>query len=153
MLSRQLLRSIVYYHVPRRAAFDKTNYVDYHVPWNYKRPPRQAKWDDPNYTWPPTVAAYTKHSGRHLIHELEAEYMRQAKPKFPIPNFRTGDELELETFYSISSQKFSTFKGLCIAKRRWKMSLPNWYCARRSRVYSWSATKVNRTTPEDCRVA
>lgn len=119
MLGAALWRSIIYRYVPRRGPFDKTNFVDNHVQWKYRRTPRQAKWDDQEYQWPPRVPAYTPHKGKHLIKQLEQEYMQQSQPPFTVPHFRTGDELEIENLYSVSSGKFSTFKGLCIAKRNW----------------------------------
>ncbi len=119
MLGSVLWRTIIYRYVPRRGPFDKTNFIDNHESWQYDRKLRQAKWDDEQYNWPPHIPAYSEHQGKHLIKQLEREYMQQAKPSFPVPEFRTGDELEIENLYSVSSGKFSTFRGLCIAKRNW----------------------------------
>jgi len=120
MLGSALWRSIIYRYVPRRGPFDKTNFIENHESWKYVRPQRQAKWEDEQYNWPPQVPAYTEHTGKHLIKQLEREYMQIAKPSFPVPDFRTGDELEIENLYSVSGGKFSTFRGLCIARRNWQ---------------------------------
>jgi hypothetical protein len=66
-------RGVVHRWVQRRSPFDKTNFIENYVAPLHAKHERQAKWDDPTYNWPPRYEPPTRHSGRALITELEAE--------------------------------------------------------------------------------
>ena len=66
---------IVYRYKAQRSVFDKTSYVDDYVPrpnkFHASRKPKQLKWDDPNYSWPPVYPRPTKLQGDALINDIE----------------------------------------------------------------------------------
>ena len=113
-----LKRGIVHRFVPPRSPFDKTNYIDNYLPGNYVRKPRQEKWDDPDYHWPPKMQKYTKLSNRALVFEVESEYLNSLKEEKKMPEIKTGDLIEVTTYQSMSTKLVSVFTGLCIGRRR-----------------------------------
>lgn len=60
------------------------------------------------------------HTGRTLLNHIDSEERKRiAKGReFSIPNFRTGDVVELSMFQSISEAKINTFKGLVYGKAK-----------------------------------
>lgn len=111
-------RNIVHRLVQPRSPFDKTNYIKDYIPVVRDRKPRQAKWDDPDYHWPPTMPRYTNLKNRALVTEVENEYLSSLKEtkKFPIVN--TGDIVEVTSYLSMSTLQTSVFTGICIGRRR-----------------------------------
>ena len=118
MLSFLTKRFIIHRFIPPRSPFDKTNYIDNYVPGNYVRKPRQAKWDDPDYEWPPKMPRYTRLSNRALVQEVETEYLESLKKEKVVPDIKTGDLIQVTTYQSMSGKKTSTFTGVCIGRRR-----------------------------------
>lgn len=116
MLSFISRRGIVNRYIPRRSPFDKTNYIENYIPPRFTRKPRQEKWDDPSYNWPPKMPAPTQLRGRALVEEVEKEYLSSVKNE--IEDIRTGDLVEVSNYYSLSNKQFSTFKGVVIARRK-----------------------------------
>jgi ribosomal protein L19 len=118
MLAHFSRRFIVNRHIKVRSPFDKTSYIENYIPPRLQKNQKQAKWDDPDYHWPPKMEPYTKYSGRALLSELEKEYLQECKSRIEVPEFRTGDLLEVSYFYSLSSKQSVTVTGLCIHRRR-----------------------------------
>ena len=118
MIFTMLKRMIIHRFVPPRSPFDKTNYIDNYIPGEYKRKPRQAKWDDPDYNWPPKLEKYTKLSNKALVSEVETEYLKSLKVTKKYPDIKSGDLIEVTTFQSMSNQQVSKYTGLCIGRRR-----------------------------------
>ena len=60
------------------------------------------------------------HRGRTLLSHLDSEERQKIQKgrEFSIPNFRTGDVVELSMFQSISEAKINTFKGLVYGKAK-----------------------------------
>lgn len=103
--------------------FDKYQYNPNHIPYDkvFKKKnnkPRQKIWDeeDPNYTL--AIRPPTQHIGKTLISQLENEERDQIieARKFPVPEFRSGDVLEVSMYISLSEKKYNTFKGLVIGQ-------------------------------------
>ena len=113
-----LCRSIINRFIQPRSAFDKTNYISNYIPEIRDRKPRQLKWDDPNYNWPPRMQKYTQLKNRALVTEVETEYLNSVKETKKVPVVNTGDMVEVTTYLSMSTLQTSTFVGICIGKRR-----------------------------------
>jgi ribosomal protein L19 len=111
-------RGIIHRYVPIRSPFDKTNYIDNYIPPLKTRKPRQAKWDDPSYEWPPKMPTYTEFQNKALVSEVEKEYLENLKAEKKHPEIKTGDIVEVTTFQSMSGKQISVFKGICIGIRR-----------------------------------
>jgi ribosomal protein L19 len=118
MILRSLQRYIIHRHMPPRSPYDKTNFVENYVPRTHPRKPRQAKWDDPDYNWPPKLEKSTKLSNKALVSQLETEYLNSLKQNQRFEDIKSGDMVEVSTYQSISSQQLSVFTGLCIGTRR-----------------------------------
>lgn len=57
------------------------------------------------------------HKGKTLINHLEKEYMesiRTSRP-FKVPNYRSGDVVDVTMFRSLSEGKFNKFRGVIIS--------------------------------------
>lgn len=54
------------------------------------------------------------HKGKTLISEIEKEYMEKIKSTrlFKVPNFRTGDVVDVTLFRSLSEGKFNKHRGI-----------------------------------------
>lgn len=118
MLGFLAKRSIINRFMPPRSPFDKTNFVDNFLPGTHVRKPRQAKWDDPNYNWPPRLEKYTRLSNKALVKEVETEYLQGLQLEKKIPEVKTGDLIEVTTYQSMSGKITSSFTGVCIGRRR-----------------------------------
>lgn len=60
------------------------------------------------------------HKGKSLLYHLDSEYrtkIEQERP-FNMPNYRTGDVIELTYFQSLSEGKFNTLKGLVYGRAK-----------------------------------
>jgi len=66
--------------------------------------------------WPPTIPRPTMHKGKTLINHLDKELKNKIESERPfrIPNYRTGDVMEVSMFNSLSEAKFNTYKGVVI---------------------------------------
>ena len=60
------------------------------------------------------------YTGKTLINHIDSEYRQkiEAERPFSMPNYRTGDVIELTYFQSLSEGKFNTFKGLVFGKQK-----------------------------------
>ena len=60
------------------------------------------------------------HTGKTLINELDSEYRKKIVEERPfnMPDYRTGDVVELTYFQSLSEGKFNTFKGIVYGKEK-----------------------------------
>jgi len=116
-------RSIVYRYIPKRSAFDKTNYVDYYVPppvkYHRTRKPRLAQWDDPNVHWPPLMPRPTKLQGKELIRSIEnkEKFVQSSLRPFKIPDVRTGDVIEFKYLFSLSESLGNILTGIVIGRK------------------------------------
>lgn len=113
-----LYRSIINRFIQPRSAFDKTNYISNYIPETRDRKPRQLKWDDPTYNWPPKLSKYSHLKDRALVTEVETEYLNSLKLVKKQPKVNTGDMVEVTTYLSMSLQQTSSFTGICIGIRR-----------------------------------
>lgn len=109
----------------KRSVFDKIGFNENHIPHqgNYlkdKKKERLAQWDNPKFDWPPRLPAPTMHKGRTLLNHIDSEEKAKISRnrEFQIPNFRSGDVVELSMFQSISEAKINTFKGLVYGKAK-----------------------------------
>ena len=62
----------------------------------------------------------TMHIGKTLISEVEREYkekIRTTRP-FKVPNYRSGDVVDVTMFRSISEGKFHKFRGVVFSKKK-----------------------------------
>lgn len=68
--------------------------------------------------WPPKVPRATMHKGKTLISHLDKELKNKIESERPfrIPNYRTGDVMEVSMFNSLSEGKFNTYKGVVIGQ-------------------------------------
>lgn len=59
------------------------------------------------------------HSGKTLLLELEKEYMDKIKSTrpFKVPNYRTGDVIDVTIFRSLSEGKFNKHRGLIFSMK------------------------------------
>lgn len=92
--------------------FAKTGYNENHLEHqgNYPRDKKKEKlsqWDDPKFNWPPRVPRPTMHKGKTLLNHIDSEERQKIQKgrEFSIPNFRSGDVVELSMFQSISEAK------------------------------------------------
>merc|ERR1712176_1064457 len=108
----------VNYRVKKRNAFYKLGYNEKHIPHQGKyekmRKQRLDAWDNPKFNWPPRMPRPTMLTGKALINHLDSEQRQKIidERPFTMPNYRTGDVIELTYFLSLSEGKFNTFKGL-----------------------------------------
>ena len=109
----------------KRSVFDKIGFNENHIPHqgNYpkdKKKERLAQWDNPKFNWPPVLPPPTMHRGRTLLNHIDSEERKriQKEREFSIPNYRTGDVVELSMFQSISDAKITTFKGLVYGRAK-----------------------------------
>jgi ribosomal protein L19 len=60
------------------------------------------------------------HSGQGLLNHIEAEERKriEATREYKMPDFRTGDILDVTYFTSLSEGKFNTLRGVCFAKKQ-----------------------------------
>ena len=60
------------------------------------------------------------HTGKTLINELDSEYRKKIVEERPfnMPDYRTGDVVELTYFQSLSEGKFNTFQGIVYGKEK-----------------------------------
>ena len=60
------------------------------------------------------------HKGKTLINEIEKEYKENIEKNrpFKVPNYRTGDVVDVTLFSSLSEGKFNKHKGIIFAKKR-----------------------------------
>ncbi|EGR33851.1 hypothetical protein IMG5_034830 [Ichthyophthirius multifiliis] len=114
--------NIVYRYKPQRSPFDKTNYIDNYVPrpnhFHPDRKPKQLKWDDPNYEWPPVILRPTQLKGKALIKHIEQreKLALERQKEFRIPEFKAGDVIEIHYLKSLSEGYGNTVTGLCTAR-------------------------------------
>lgn len=113
-------RTIVHRFVQPRSPFDKTNYIKDYIPAVRERKPKQAKWDDPDYNWPPSIPRYTQLKNKALVTQLENEYLTLIKEEKKVPVVNTGDIVEVTNYLSMSTKQTSVFSGICIGIRRKK---------------------------------
>ena len=88
-----------------------------HVPEKTRRSKdRLAAWDNPVMNWPPRMPRPTMHSGKTLLNHCDRTLKQKIEGERPfrIPNYRTGDVLEVSMFNSLSERKFNVYKGLVI---------------------------------------
>jgi ribosomal protein L19 len=71
-----------------------------------------------NYNWPPKIPKYSSLKDRALVTQVENEYLKDLKETKKIPIVNTGDIVEVTNYLSMSTLQTSTFKGICIGKRR-----------------------------------
>jgi len=116
--------SIAYRYIPKRSAFDKTNYVDYYIPppvkYHKSRKPRLAQWDDPNVHWPPIMTRPTKLEGKELIRSIEnrEKHVQSLMRPFKIPDVRTGDVIEFKYMFSVSESLGNIMTGIVIGRKQ-----------------------------------
>ena len=62
----------------------------------------------------------TQNTGKALINELDSELRKKIENERPfnMPDYRTGDVIELTYFQSLSEGKFNTFKGIVYGKSK-----------------------------------
>ncbi|KAL4446981.1 hypothetical protein ABPG74_014953 [Tetrahymena malaccensis] len=121
-LVNQQSNSIVYRYKPQRSLFDKTSYIEDYVErpnkYHKSRKPKQVKWDDPNYTWPPVYPHPTRLQGSSLIKEVEQreKLAIERQREFKVPDFRAGDIIQFHFLKSISEGYGNTVTGMCTAR-------------------------------------
>eukprot|EP00359_Climacostomum_virens_P004296 CAMPEP_0204915370 /NCGR_PEP_ID=MMETSP1397-20131031/13383_1 /ASSEMBLY_ACC=CAM_ASM_000891 /TAXON_ID=49980 /ORGANISM="Climacostomum Climacostomum virens, Strain Stock W-24" /LENGTH=190 /DNA_ID=CAMNT_0052087381 /DNA_START=47 /DNA_END=619 /DNA_ORIENTATION=+ len=98
----------------RRSPFDSTNFIDDYIPPNYRKNPRLAKWDDPDYHWPIHIEPKTKLRCKALLRVAEEEYKEKIKRSWP--EFHTGDIIEMTYYLALSTQTTTSVKGIVIGK-------------------------------------
>lgn len=59
------------------------------------------------------------HRGQTLLNHIDSEENTKINEsrQFKVPNYRTGDIVELTMFTSLSEGNFNTFRGLVFAKK------------------------------------
>lgn len=74
---------------------------------------------EPPYNWPPFVPRPTMHTGKTLIAEVEREYKQQieAGRQFKLPDYRSGDVVDVTMFRSLSEGKFNKHRGIVIGSK------------------------------------
>lgn len=96
----------------------KLGYNENHIPnqGNYERDrkTRLDQWENPPYSWPPYFPRPTMHRGKALLQEVEQEYMHKIKSSrpFKVPNYRTGDVVDVTMFRSLSEGKLNKHRGI-----------------------------------------
>lgn len=62
----------------------------------------------------------TMHKGKTLLGHVDSEERQriEATRKYTLPNYRTGDVLDITMYNSLSEGKFDTFRGLIIGKEK-----------------------------------
>lgn len=121
-MMQKMRMSIVHRYIPQRSVFDKTNYIEDYVArpnkYHATRKPKQLKWDDPNYTWPPVIPRATSLQGQSLITELERreKLAIERTRDFQIPDFRAGDIIQFHFLKSVSEGYGNTLTGMVTAR-------------------------------------
>lgn len=112
------------YRIKKRGAFFKLGYNDKHIPhqggYAKAKKKRLDQWDNPKFNWPPRVPRPTMHKGKALLMHLDSEQKQKIEKErpFSMPNYRTGDVIDLTYFLSLSEGKFNTFRGLIIGTEK-----------------------------------
>jgi ribosomal protein L19 len=59
------------------------------------------------------------HTGKTLISEVEREYRLEIEKgrQFKLPNYRSGDVVDVTMFRSLSEGKFNKYKGIVIGSK------------------------------------
>jgi ribosomal protein L19 len=59
------------------------------------------------------------HHGQGLLNHIDSEEMKkiEATREYKMPNYRTGDVLEVTMFTSLSEGKFNVLRGVVFAKK------------------------------------
>ena len=62
----------------------------------------------------------TMHHGQGLLNHIDSEEMKkiEATREYKMPNYRTGDVLEVTMFTSLSEGKFNVLRGVVFAKKQ-----------------------------------
>ena len=85
-----------------------------------KKKQRLEQWDKPKYDWPPRMPRPTMHVGKTLLNHIDSQERNriEADRPFSMPNYQTGDVIDLTYFHSLSEGKFNTFRGLVIGRKK-----------------------------------
>ena len=62
----------------------------------------------------------TMHLGQTLLNHIDSEEKKKIEEsrQFKMPDYRTGDVLEVTMFTSLSEGKFNTFRGVVYSKKQ-----------------------------------
>lgn len=111
------------YHPPKRSAFYKIGYNPHHIPneskYNQQRKKPLPQWEKPIHNWPPRIPRPTMHRGKTLLSHIDSEENKRIQDgrKFEIPNYRSGDVLDVTLYNSLSEGKFHTQRGIVIGSK------------------------------------
>ncbi len=82
---------------------------------------KQGEWNE-NRGHPvfPYVPRPTKLKEKALMQEIEQEERKRIikERPFSVPDYRTGDVLDVTMFHSLSEGKFTTYRGLVIGRKK-----------------------------------
>ena len=107
-----------------RQTFYKRAFNENHIPNQTKyekiRKQRLDQWDNPKYNWPPKMPRPTMHRDRTLLNHIDSEERQKIEKSrdCEMPNYRTGDILEVTQFLSLSEGKFNQLRGMVIGKAK-----------------------------------
>ena len=123
-INEEKTRKQIAWRSGKRNSFHKVAYNEGHIPhqgeYAKKRKERLSQWSDPTFNWPPVMPRPTMHRGKTLLSHIDSDERKriEGEREFKMPNYRTGDVLELTMFQSLSEGKFNTFRGVVIGKEK-----------------------------------